>query len=141
MYLKAFLELRALLKTQPVSNLSSTPQLMTISLGYIQFSCIILGQVVEHPLARPILPLIPTQIRNLILSSAEAEALINDYDSAGHYLSQWAGDLQSRLTGKKKLEIVDTKAVDKTRDFEVLSVSIPYGDFIVPHISLTKPRN
>ncbi|KAJ3415755.1 GTP-binding protein of the rab [Chytridiales sp. JEL 0842] len=78
--------------------------------------------VVEHPLARPILPLIPTQIRSLFLSSAEAEALLNDYDSAGHYLAQWAGELQTRLTGKKKVEVVDKNAVDKSRDFEALAM-------------------
>ncbi|KAI9343462.1 rab-GTPase-TBC domain-containing protein [Zopfochytrium polystomum] len=77
-------------------------------------------QVVEHPYARPILPLIPTRIRDFILSSVEAEALVNEYDSAGHYLSRFANELQSRLRPTAQKPDAPT-VVDKTRDFEVIS--------------------
>ncbi|KAJ3196461.1 GTPase activating protein [Irineochytrium annulatum] len=56
------------------------------------------------------------------MTSAEAEELLNDYDSAGHYLAAWAGELQGRLTGKKPIPPPDTEKVDHTRDYEVLSI-------------------
>ncbi|KAI8813151.1 rab-GTPase-TBC domain-containing protein [Cladochytrium replicatum] len=52
-------------------------------------------QVLEHPLARPILPLIPAGVRSLILNS-ETEALINEYDSAAHYISAYSDELNRR---------------------------------------------
>ncbi|KAI9097100.1 rab-GTPase-TBC domain-containing protein [Phlyctochytrium arcticum] len=54
-------------------------------------------QVLEHPLARPILPLIPQNVRSYFLSSAEAEALLEEYEPAGHYLARFAQELQNRL--------------------------------------------
>ncbi|KAJ3109822.1 GTPase activating protein [Phlyctochytrium planicorne] len=83
-------------------------------------------QVAEHPLARPILPYIPQQIRGYVLTSAEVEVLLEDYDSAGLYLQRWAGEVQGRFLSKKgsqgKKEDVVVVTVDKTRDFEVLSI-------------------
>ncbi|KAJ1339708.1 hypothetical protein BSLG_005614 [Batrachochytrium salamandrivorans] len=56
------------------------------------------SRALEHPLARPFLPYVPEQIRSIFLSSAEAEALLNDYDSAGRYLEQFAQDFQRQIT-------------------------------------------
>ncbi|KAJ3054087.1 GTPase activating protein [Rhizophlyctis rosea] len=78
------------------------------------------AQVLEHPLARPILPLIPTNIRSLFLSSAEAEALLEEYDSFGQYLARYAGDLGGRLRRDRRAEV--ETILDKTGDFEVLAV-------------------
>ncbi|KAI8842157.1 rab-GTPase-TBC domain-containing protein [Chytridium lagenaria] len=80
------------------------------------------------PLARPILPYIPQQIRGFIMTSQEAETLLNDYDSAGHYLAQWAGGF---LGKKKTTSVVEVKEVDRTRDFEVLAVSRLLGEVII----------
>ncbi|KAI8822969.1 rab-GTPase-TBC domain-containing protein [Fimicolochytrium jonesii] len=77
-------------------------------------------QVLEHPLARPILPYIPQNVRSLFLSSAEAEALLAEYEPAGQYVARFAADLQSRL-GSHPTPPPQLKK-DKTRDFEVLSV-------------------
>ena len=88
------------------------------------FVDLFLGQVVTHPLARPLLPLIPTTIRSFIISSSEAEALLEDYDSAAHYLANWGEELKSRLSGKSsKNNLSDNLQVDHTRDYEVLAVS------------------
>ncbi|KAJ3285008.1 GTPase activating protein [Blyttiomyces sp. JEL0837] len=92
-------------------------------------------QVVEHPFARPILPLIPNQIRTFILSSVEAETLVQEYDSAGHYLAHLATELQGRIShtltggaggktsggGAGSPKKADPATVDHTRDFEVLT--------------------
>ncbi|KAJ3040620.1 GTPase activating protein [Rhizophlyctis rosea] len=77
------------------------------------------AQVLEHPLARPILPLLPTNIRSLFLSSAEAEALLEEYDSFGQYLARYAGDLGERLRGDRRAAV--EPVVDKTGNFEVLA--------------------
>ncbi|KAJ1544054.1 GTPase activating protein, partial [Cladochytrium tenue] len=81
-------------------------------------------QVVEHPLARPILPLIPTRIRDFILTSEEAEALISEYDSAGHYMAYLARELQGRLrgSGDRPTPIEPPAVIDKTRDFECIAI-------------------
>jgi hypothetical protein len=79
--------------------------------------------VVEHPLARPILPLIPSGIRNMILESVEAETLISEYDSAGHFLKH----IEGRITGKNSSSgpvngAIVMGEIDTTRDFERLAV-------------------
>ncbi|TPX63147.1 hypothetical protein SpCBS45565_g06820 [Spizellomyces sp. 'palustris'] len=76
-------------------------------------------QVLEHPLARPILPFIPQNIRSYFLSSAEAEALLEEYEPAGHYLARFAAELQSRL-GQHPPQLLDPTK-DITRDFENLA--------------------
>jgi hypothetical protein len=43
------------------------------------------------------LPLIPEKFRSHFLSSAEAAALLADYDSAQHYLAQIAQDWENRI--------------------------------------------
>ncbi|KNC98681.1 uncharacterized protein SPPG_06364 [Spizellomyces punctatus DAOM BR117] len=76
-------------------------------------------QVLEHPLARPILPFIPQNIRSYFLSSGEAEALLEEYEPAGHYLAVFAAELQSRL-GQHPPQLLDPTK-DTTRDFENLA--------------------
>ncbi|KAJ3273558.1 GTPase activating protein [Terramyces sp. JEL0728] len=76
-------------------------------------------QALEHPLARPLLPLIPDKIRSNFLTSAEAEALIEDYDSAHRYLAQFADDIQRKIGIKKEIEVVRQEP-DTTCDFENL---------------------
>ncbi|KAJ3031244.1 UNVERIFIED_CONTAM: GTPase activating protein [Siphonaria sp. JEL0065] len=82
-------------------------------------------QVVEHPLARPVLPLIPTQITNMLLSSEEAEELLNDYDSAQIYLAKFADSIQegvkNRLKKRKQQQQDGIAVLDKEKDFERLT--------------------
>eukprot|EP00842_Homolaphlyctis_polyrhiza_P006418 jgi/Hompol1/6778/HPOL_000934-RA len=83
-------------------------------------------EALEHPLARPFLPFVPEQIRSLFLSSAEAEALINEFDSAGHFLQQFAAELQKQLqrsshrrsSMKTPESAPDYIETDQTRAFE-----------------------
>ncbi|KAJ3320384.1 GTPase activating protein [Boothiomyces sp. JEL0866] len=76
-------------------------------------------QALEHPLARPLLPLIPDKIRSNFLTSAEAEALIEDYDSAHRYLAQFADEIQRKIGIKKDIEVIKEEP-DTTCDFENL---------------------
>ncbi|KAI8803691.1 rab-GTPase-TBC domain-containing protein [Cladochytrium replicatum] len=90
------------------------------------------AQVLEHPLARPILPLIPAGVRSLILNS-ETEALINEYDSAAHYITAYSDDLNRRrqqrpgrintATGSQPSPStpVVPKLIDTSCDFESLT--------------------
>ncbi|KAJ3334725.1 GTPase activating protein, partial [Kappamyces sp. JEL0680] len=77
------------------------------------------AQALEHPLARPLLPLIPEQVRSQFLSSAEAEALLNDYDSAQRYLAQFSQDITSRMGLRRATKSTEHLAitVDTTHDF------------------------
>jgi hypothetical protein len=77
-------------------------------------------QALEHPLARPILPLIPENVRSHFLSSAEAEALLADYDSAQHFLAQIAQEWEHRIqstVGKGEIEKTDYRN-DVLYDYE-----------------------
>ncbi|KAJ3383762.1 GTPase activating protein [Entophlyctis sp. JEL0112] len=56
--------------------------------------------VVEHPLARPVLPLIPSQITAMLMSSEEANQLMSEYDSAHLYLANFAGGIQERVKNR-----------------------------------------
>ncbi|KAJ3293068.1 GTPase activating protein [Borealophlyctis nickersoniae] len=78
-------------------------------------------QVLEHPLARPILPLIPPNIRSYFLSSAEAEALLEEYDSFGQYLARYAGELGERWRPTHPSE-AGKLVMDKSGDFENLAI-------------------
>ncbi|KAL2919319.1 GTPase activating protein [Polyrhizophydium stewartii] len=88
------------------------------------------SEALEHPLARPLLPLIPEQVRSYFLSSAEAEALLREYDSAGHYLARFSNEIQNRLRRRNRpeepapAEISEFVDVDQTRAYEVISA--PY---------------
>ncbi|KAJ3161491.1 GTPase activating protein [Geranomyces michiganensis] len=83
-------------------------------------------QVLEHPLARPFVPYIPQNVRSYFLSSAEAEALLAEYEPAGQYIARFAADLQSRL-GRSgghldhdhKVAVMQVK--DTTREYENLA--------------------
>lgn len=74
-------------------------------------------QAMSHPLAQPFLPLIPENVRDQFLSSAEAEALINDYDSAQRYIAQFSADIQTRIGGKDRANPTEP---DTTHDFSNL---------------------
>ncbi|KAI8593387.1 rab-GTPase-TBC domain-containing protein [Geranomyces variabilis] len=83
-------------------------------------------QVLEHPLARPFVPYIPQNVRSYFLSSAEAEALLAEYEPAGQYIARFAADLQSRLTRPGGAGHLDHQTPvmpvkDTTRDFENLA--------------------
>ncbi|KAI9332962.1 rab-GTPase-TBC domain-containing protein [Obelidium mucronatum] len=91
--------------------------------------------LVEHPLARPVLPLIPTQITNLLLSSQEAEQLMSEYDSAHIYLAKFADSIQDGVKKRLKRKPLSDLAgrtdaagneIDTTDcyDFDKLSVGI-----------------
>ena len=69
----------------------------------------------EHPLTRPLLPLIPERVRAVFLSSEEADELLRDYVSAEHYFRQYGAEI---LSSKKASPPVlpDTKY-----DYENLS--------------------
>ncbi|KAH9250173.1 hypothetical protein BASA81_012051 [Batrachochytrium salamandrivorans] len=88
------------------------------------------SQALEHPLARPFLPYVPEQIRSVLLSSPEAETLINDYDSAGRYIERFAHDIQRRMTLRDIHGDFFAPAApvmiehDQSRSFEVIRV--PY---------------
>ena len=111
---------RLLQKVEGVARNASWDVLETFS-RVTKFAQNTTRQVVEHPLARPILPLIPSGIRNLILESVEAETLISEYDSAGHFLKH----IESRISGKSSGSGSSTVLfgeVDRTRDFEIIGV-------------------
>ncbi|KAJ3009617.1 GTPase activating protein [Thoreauomyces humboldtii] len=76
-------------------------------------------QVLEHPLARPFVPYIPQNVRSYFLSSAEAEALLEEYEPAGQYIARFAADLQSRLGRRPAVPAAVLK--DRTRDYESLA--------------------
>ncbi|KAJ3247268.1 GTPase activating protein [Chytriomyces hyalinus] len=91
-------------------------------------------QVVEHPLARPVLPLIPTQLRDMVMSSEEAEQLMTEYDSASMYLSNFADSIQSRVKSRltkrrQRGESNDLwgRGVDTSKDFEILKISTGFS--------------
>ncbi|KAJ3219943.1 GTPase activating protein [Dinochytrium kinnereticum] len=68
-----------------------------------------------------------SRVTKFAQTTTKAEALLNDYDSAGHYLAQWAGELQGRFlpsggAAKKGKEVGKAVVVDRTRDFEVLAI-------------------
>ncbi|KAJ3121472.1 GTPase activating protein [Nowakowskiella sp. JEL0407] len=80
------------------------------------------AQVLEHPLTRPILPLIPPQVRTYLKNSSEAEQLINDYPSAVQFLHQWANDVESgNNTPAAESPVRIPRIIDKKGDFEVLA--------------------
>ncbi|KAI8905142.1 rab-GTPase-TBC domain-containing protein [Gorgonomyces haynaldii] len=73
-------------------------------------------KVLHTEFARPFLPLIPTQVRSVFLSSSEVEALLQDYDSAEHYLARFANEIQARMSRPK----TGIRELDTTRDYEQL---------------------
>ncbi len=73
-------------------------------------------QALEHPLARPLLPLIPEAARSHFLSSAEAEALLQDYDSAQHFIIQIAHELHNSIT-ERQIRAPMLQELDNTFDF------------------------
>ncbi|KAJ3296197.1 GTPase activating protein [Rhizoclosmatium sp. JEL0117] len=88
-------------------------------------------QVVEHPLARPVLPLIPGQIRELFLSSEEAEVLMSEYDSAQIYLANFAENIQEGV--KRRLQRRPSSAsgaagkvlvLDTTREYDAVKSAL-----------------
>ena len=78
--------------------------------------------LIISPLTRPLLPLIPENIRSNLLSSTEAEALIYDFDSAQHYLDQFSQDIFSPIGFRRKTQSYEDllNTVDKTHDFSQL---------------------
>lgn len=89
----------------------------------------------EHPLTRPILPLIPTSIRDIFMSNEEAARLLNEYEGAGEYLKLLAegvgGKIRGRATRPKPSQQTGSPSSqpkritikDVSRDLEVLNVS------------------
>jgi hypothetical protein len=74
-------------------------------------------QALEHPLTRPLLPLIPENIRSQFLSSSEAEELLKDYVSAQHYFANYANNLQSTVsTNFNEIEVISMTDIEF--DFE-----------------------
>jgi hypothetical protein len=79
--------------------------------------------------------LLPSQVRGLIFSSTEAEELLSEYDSASHYLTQVASELQSRISARRRTGRAGESAsgssnggkivtVDTSRDFEVVGCGV-----------------
>lgn len=65
------------------------------------------SQALEHPFARPFLPMVPTSVRNLLRGSSEVDDLMVEYDSAEHYISTFADDIGARLNrNNKNLEVI-----------------------------------
>lgn len=83
-----------------------------------EFSRDTAANALEHPLSRPILPYIPTKIRNMFLSNREVEDLLESYDSAGLYLQRWGEEMVRRPSNSP----VSTKPVDITREYEIIKV-------------------
>ncbi|KAJ3112365.1 GTPase activating protein [Physocladia obscura] len=80
--------------------------------------------VVEHPLARPMLPLIPSQITAMLMSSEEAEKLLSEYDSAHMYLANFADSIQERVRNRiaRRKDGKAPSAIDYEKEFEKISV-------------------
>ena len=81
----------------------------------LRVNSIDLVKALEHPLTRPLLPLIPERVRSVFLSSEEAEELLRDYVSAEHYFRQFGSNILSGKTAAPVLQ-PDTKY-----DFENIS--------------------
>ncbi|TPX56682.1 hypothetical protein PhCBS80983_g04342 [Powellomyces hirtus] len=63
-----------------------------------------------------------SKVTNYAKSTTEAEALLEEYEPAGHYIARFAADLQSRL-GSHQHPVQPVKAAkDTTREFENLAV-------------------
>lgn len=56
-----------------------------------QYSRDTAAQVLEHPIARPILPLLPTTVQSFVRNSTVQNTL-NEYQMATHYLNRWGGE-------------------------------------------------
>ena len=74
-------------------------------------------QALEHPLAGPLIPLIPEKVRSQFLSTKEAETLIKEYESSQHYLARFSRDI---LTPSSLKKLKDTPLNDTTYDFDAI---------------------
>jgi hypothetical protein len=72
-------------------------------------------KALEHPLTRPLLPLIPERVRSVFLSSEEAAELMRDYVSAEHFYRQYAADLQAQMGLRERPEVIES---DTAYEFE-----------------------
>ncbi len=84
------------------------------------------ANVLEHPLTRPLLPLIPTQIRSYFISNEETERLLIDYDSAAIYLQKWGKEMMKRNVSGGGVAVC--KDVDTLREYEYFSVFFMCGN-------------
>lgn len=77
----------------------------------------------EHPLARPILPILPPSINNL-LQSDSARSVVDEYDSGRVYLAKWAFQME-HSSGHVDEDITESlKEETEVGAFEFLEVSL-----------------
>ncbi|KAJ3225061.1 GTPase activating protein [Clydaea vesicula] len=78
--------------------------------------------VLEHPLARPVLTYLPSNIRDFFMTSEEAGRLLDEYEGARDYLKILANEVgfikQEKKVAIKKKD--STYLLDKSRDYEKL---------------------
>jgi len=95
----------------------------------------ILATILEHPLARPILPHLPPALNNII-QSENARVVIDEYDAGRVYLAKWAARVAEEAESQndrtwvplyKPIEEGGSVHFEEDTElgtFEVLSVSV-----------------
>lgn len=54
-----------------------------------EFNQFCVAQILEHPLAKPVVPYLPVAVREFAETSPSTREFINDYQPAAYYLKAW----------------------------------------------------
>ena len=67
---------------------------------------IVLANILDHPLARPLVPHLPPGVNNLIQSDP-ARSVVEEYDAGRLYLAKWAATVAEHAEDEARLEHPD----------------------------------
>ncbi|RIA92634.1 rab-GTPase-TBC domain-containing protein [Glomus cerebriforme] len=113
------------------------------------------ANILEHPLARPIIPHLPPGVNNLIQSDP-ARSVVEEYDAGRIYLAKWAASVAEQAEEAARLEYPDqilsnnwkkrwsdTELKPWEEETEVGAFEILSGDTTLPplHASRSDPLN
>ncbi|ORX81343.1 RabGAP/TBC [Basidiobolus meristosporus CBS 931.73] len=86
------------------------------------------AQILEHPLGRPLVPLLPPGFVEIVEASPAAQDVMQEYEGAKLYLSRWANGVVQKAKGNRRYDNdpeyhVDEDFLEQTDlgTFEVLS--------------------
>lgn len=119
--------------TPAVNNLTSVYRNTVRSFAHIsRVSKQTAHSMLSHPLAKPIIPHLPTPVQSLaVAAGSTSQGAAGEYDSARIYLAKWArmvaeeGD-RNRVKDEE-LDMVDIGVVSDLGTFELLNVSLILG--------------
>ncbi|TPX32565.1 hypothetical protein SmJEL517_g04377 [Synchytrium microbalum] len=86
------------------------------------------GELISHPQFAPLLPLVPPNIRQSILSSRETSTMIEEYQNAGDYLAKVASEFRRDVLGVSPSNAPRLKGpIDTSCDYENLAIGLSHG--------------